>query len=376
MKTKFVDIKGEELGLLVNFEVTQTFYHESTDPVNFIYILPNDLKMCIYDITFVVGDEIIKPILKAKEEARRIYSEAIKTGHTAVKSSNLQNGLTQFNLGNVPPNTDCKVIFKIALTANMINQNIFFIKFPLDVYTPRGSIGCLDISSNFHFQLQCDKEKIKNVTSNVLNSHYDNSIKLFTIQDCIKNERNERSIIINFETNENIQNSVIIGETVNGYDTCAITIYPNFAADRNSYYKEYIFLIDCSGSMEGYSITKASECLELFIRSLPAHSYFNIIWFGDRHKKLFAESANYDDSNIKKALNYASHLKADLGGTSLIYPLNDIFRKRNQYGQRQIFIITDGEVDNAPVVINLDLNLIQSIIDVIQLELEEVVMVV
>ena len=28
METKSVEVKGEELGFLVNFEVTQTFYHE------------------------------------------------------------------------------------------------------------------------------------------------------------------------------------------------------------------------------------------------------------------------------------------------------------------------------------------------------------
>ena len=68
MNAKSVEVKGEELGLLVNFEVTQTFYHEESSPKEVSYIFPNDLKMCIYDTTFV-GEEIIKPKLEPKKEA-------------------------------------------------------------------------------------------------------------------------------------------------------------------------------------------------------------------------------------------------------------------------------------------------------------------
>lgn len=46
MDEKSVEVKGEELGLLFNFEVTQTFYHEESSPKKVSYIFPNDLKMC------------------------------------------------------------------------------------------------------------------------------------------------------------------------------------------------------------------------------------------------------------------------------------------------------------------------------------------
>ena len=352
MDAKSVIVKGEELGLLVNFEVTQTFYHEESKPKEVSYIFPNDLKMCIYDTTFVVGNEIIKPKLEPKEEAKKTYEEAVKAGHTAVYGSNIRSGLTNFKLGNVPPNTDCKVILKVAFKANMTKQNSFFIKFPLDVCTPYGSRGCLD-STNFQFQLQCDKEKINNITSNVNNFNYDKSTKLVTIQDRVDNKDNEHSIIINFETKENIQSSVLVGQTINDYNNCAITISPNLENKRSRSTIEFIFLIDCSGSMSGNSIRKASECLDLFIRSLPVNSYFNIIRFGSSFEKLFDTSAQYNETNINKALELASNLRANLGGTNIYSPLKDIYDQPNEHGQRQVFIMTDGEVRDAAEVIEL-----------------------
>lgn len=234
MNAKSVEIKGEQSDLLVNFELVQTFYHTESKPQEVCYMFPNDLKICIYDTTFVVGNEVIKPKLKAKEEAKSTYEEAVKKGHTAVFGTNIRSGLTEFKLGNVPSNTECKVILKIAFSANVTKQNSFFIKFPLDVYTPSGSRDCLDVlSSNFLFKLQCDKEKVKDVKSNIENGQYDNSQKVFTIKEKVNCKNNEHSIIINFETFNPLQSSVFVGQSTNDYCNCALTISPNLE-EKNS----------------------------------------------------------------------------------------------------------------------------------------------
>ena len=354
MNAKSVQIKGEQSGLLINFELIQTFYHTESKPQEVCYLFPNDLKLCIYDTTFVIGKEIIKPKLKPKEEAESTYEEAVEKGHTAIYGSNVKSGMTKFKLGNVPSNTDIKVILKIAFTANVTKQNSFFVKFPLDVYTPDGSKDCLDIlSSDFLFQLHCDKEKIKDVKSNIKNGQYDNSQKLFTIKEKINCQDDEKSIIINFETINPIQSSVYVGQSTNDYCNCALTISPNLKVKQSDSAKEFIFVIDCSGSMEGQSIKRASECLEVFIRSLPVNSYFNIVCFGSSFNKLFESSIQYNESSIQKALNLVKGLRANLGGTELHDPLKNIFEGKNKYGQRQIFIMTDGEVWNVEKVLSL-----------------------
>ena len=50
--------------------------------------------------------------------------------------------------------------------------------------------------------------------------------------------------------------------------------------------KEYIFLIDRSGSMY-YTIKMAREALILFLYSLPAGSKFNVCSYGSRHQFMF-----------------------------------------------------------------------------------------
>lgn len=93
--------------------------------------------------------------------------------------------------------------------------------------------------------------------------------------------------------------------------------------------------------------------LEIFIKSLPSESYFNVIQFGSSFKKLFETTVLYNDETSEKAINLALNLKANLGGTDIYSPLKNIFSEEKLHGQRQIFIITDGEVDNVESVIEL-----------------------
>lgn len=69
---------------------------------------------------------------------------------------------------------------------------------------------------------------------------------------------------------------------------------------RETYYQtpiskgEYIFLLDRSGSMNGVPLKKSVEALELFLRSIPDGSFFNITSFGTSHSSMFTKSVPYN----------------------------------------------------------------------------------
>jgi hypothetical protein len=116
---------------------------------------------------------------------------------------------------------------------------------------------------------------------------------------------------------------------------------------------EFIFVVDCSGSMGGKRIEQARFCLDLFIRSLPEDCYFNIVRFGSRYEKLFEESVAYNEANVSAALSLASSLSSNFGGTEIRQPLQNIYDSHVKgRGIRQIFILTDGEVSDTDSVLS------------------------
>jgi len=118
----------------------------------------------------------------------------------------------------------------------------------------------------------------------------------------------------------------------------------------------FIFLIDQSGSMSGKSIELVKKSLLLFIQSLPAKSYFQLIGFGSDYIKYNSEPVEYNQENVKNIINIINGLKADMGGTNISQPLNCIYKDEN-YSKinlsKNIFILTDGQVFDKRECFNL-----------------------
>lgn len=116
---------------------------------------------------------------------------------------------------------------------------------------------------------------------------------------------------------------------------------------------EFIFMIDRSGSMNGNLINNAKETILLFLHSLPSNTYFNVISFGTYFQSLFKESQPYSNANLEEACQYVRKIRADMGGTSLLEPLEWVLsRPLRKAVPRQIFMVTDGVVTDAVKVID------------------------
>ena len=74
--------------------------------------------------------------------------------------------------------------------------------------------------------------------------------------------------------------------------------------------------------MAGTPIKNAKAALELFLRSLPIGSYFNVVSFGDKFHSLSEVSLEYTPENFDKISSKVAKLEANLGGTNLLNPLS------------------------------------------------------
>jgi hypothetical protein len=105
--------------------------------------------------------------------------------------------------------------------------------------------------------------------------------------------------------------------------------------------------------MSGERISAAARALRVFLLSLPQSCHFNIIKFGSRHTTLFGSGPRaYTEETLAEAMRLCDSLSANLGGTELLQPLETIFGRKVSNGKnRQVFILTDGQVSNTEQVI-------------------------
>jgi len=119
--------------------------------------------------------------------------------------------------------------------------------------------------------------------------------------------------------------------------------------------KEFIFLIDRSGSMY-QTIVLARRALVLFLYSLPPNSRFNIISYGSKHEYMFEErSVEYNDDTMNYAISIVEKMEANFGGTNIHDPLQDLYSRStdNSVGMTHIMLLTDGAIWDTNRVVDL-----------------------
>ncbi|XP_016376405.1 von Willebrand factor A domain-containing protein 5B1-like [Sinocyclocheilus rhinocerous] len=118
-------------------------------------------------------------------------------------------------------------------------------------------------------------------------------------------------------------------------------------SDLRSIQGEYIFFIDRSGSMSGANINRVK------VRMLVLLCYTNS---GPHSQCLltFDDILIYSAESLALACEHMKKIRADMGGTNILAPLNWILRQPMQRGHpRLLFLLTDGAVSNTGKVIEL-----------------------
>lgn len=64
------------------------------------------------------------------------------------------------------------------------------------------------------------------------------------------------------------------------------------------------------------------------VQSLPFGSKFNIVSFGSRHDFMFETSVEYNEENLKKALDKLKDFRADYGGTEILSPIRSVIEDK------------------------------------------------
>ncbi|CAM5156770.1 unnamed protein product, partial [Eretmochelys imbricata] len=124
---------------------------------------------------------------------------------------------------------------------------------------------------------------------------------------------------------------------------------------------EFVLLLGRSGSTacpmdaETCPASASTETLVLLLKSLPLGCYFNICGFGSEFESFYPQSVENTQQTKAESLQSLQLLQANLGGTEILEPLRAIYRSPCRDGHpRQLFVFTDGEVENTQDIIAED----------------------
>ena len=373
MSEPTVEIYSQINELYSKTKVTQKLKNETENPLELQIYVNKNINCIFSSFSAKIGDSIeVKSKVIQKSKAEEKYSDSIASGKAAIFVSDdpYNSHRIIINMGNIPPKQEVIFISEFIQFIESSDSYEFELFRNLPIFKGNNSLyqnseikGFIEIKT---------QNKINKINKKIL------SEKLKIIEEKYLNENNNEYLIkyeykdlpklTEYNSDEYIPSNKICFETENKYPIAFYQKLPKenelnyiiqYKYQSNELNKEkeeydinpslFIFLIDQSYSMEGYSMEVASKALILFLQSLPAGSYYQIIGFGSHYEKYDKLPKEYTQENIKESIKLIEKLKANKGGTDIYSPLKDIYNS-NDYNNiklpKNIFLLTDGEIED------------------------------
>ena len=364
-----VAIDADISNLSARVMVTQRFVNRETKPIEAVYLFPLDEGAAVCGFEALVDGTLVIGEVKEREDAFRLYDEAMESGHGAMLLDEERPDVFQASVGNLLPGAEAVLRITYVTELGVTGGDLRF-TIPTTVsprYAPtedhagvgRPDAQALNPPRLWSVPYGLDLKVALSMTGEIVridSPSHPISIGLnggnATVTLSQRDTALDRDFVLNVHAPsfEAPQSRVEQGE--DGAHAIAISFVPRLPEKVSP--AEVIFLVDRSGSMAGTSIAEVRTALEVCLRSMVSGCWFNIIGFGSTTDRLFETSREYNDATLSEASAYVSTLQADLGGTELLPALTAAL-EQPALGSltRQIVLLTDGQVTNTDAVLRL-----------------------
>jgi hypothetical protein len=267
--------------------ITQVFRNEENISIEAVYCFPIEEQAAIYSFVARINQREIHAQLKEKEEAQNEYIQALRENHGAYLLEQNEKSQDNFiiHVGALPPLTECTISIAYVTELDLVNRSTIRFAIPTTIAprydseqgglsSPAGTTSKYVQKSPYTIEFNCYIKKIAEKTGQLIHkisssSHpieVDfNQSEVYIVRFGKKNTHLDRDILLNIELNEK-QSHMILAIESNAVMTSFIPTEEDCRQARNNEQtNEFIFVVDCSGSMMSESkIDLTREAVMLF----------------------------------------------------------------------------------------------------------------
>lgn len=348
---KKVKITGNVIGKFGSFEIEQVYKNNTKDVLEVGYTFPIVETATVVGFEINVGDKVLKGKCKEKGEAKKEYQKNIVKGNSAYMMEQETNNIFKISVGKIDRDEEVKVkiqyIDKFEIIDNKIQVLIPTLVTPRykSNITDKLVYGKVDHTIDFNINI------IKSLNRK---SIYCPSHKINVIDE----DKTERVEVLNYDLSKDfklqielkseLSSNAITSKTKDEKDMIYLSFMPEILDSYEDSEKEYLFIIDVSGSMMGEKLDETKRAVIECLKQLDVGDKFNIIPFESQFEAMNIKSIEYNEENMKKAIEYINKLKP-LGGTEILNPIKFALYEKEK--DKIILLFTDGQVGNEDEII-------------------------
>lgn len=383
---KHTEVKAEISGFISRVVVTQQFENPFKEKIEAVYTFPLPQHAAVDDMTMIVGDRTVRGKILPREEARVVYEAAKSSGHVAGLLDQERPNIFTQSVANILPGEQVKITISYVETLSYVNGAYEFV-FPMVVgprYIP-GEQTRNHGSSGGGFSPDTDRvpdgSRItpKPLPAGMRSGHdisLDVTLDAGLIVDGLESKTHtvdiqrpdirsarlrlkgnstipNKDFILRYDVaGQAIQDAVLTHRSGKGGFFTMILQPPERVVPEDVTPKELVFVLDTSGSMNGFPIEKAKETMKLALDNLYPSDTFNLITFAGDTQILFPEPVPATSANMRRAQAFLRS-RSGAGGTEMMTAIKAALKPSNDQSHvRIVCFMTDGYVGNDMEIIS------------------------
>lgn len=351
-------------GVIADVEVKQTYSNTGKTPIEAIYIFPASTRAAVYKMVMKVNEREIIAIVEEKQTARNMYEEAKQQGKTASLLEQQRPNVFQMNVANIVPGATVEVTLSYTelliptnglyqfvyptvvgprYVSNAESENNLSENWTANPYLQEGikPTSTLDIQVNINTGISLKEIRCETHKNQI--RYTNKSSATVTLED--KNGGNKDFVLDYRLAGNSIESGMLIFEDPKGEKYfLAMVQPPQRPSPEMIPAREYVFIVDVSGSMSGFPLEVSKETMKELLGGLKQTDKFNIVLFAGGSTVYSEKSLPATPNNISNAINYMNNLSGG-GGTELLNALQTAMKLNTEENYSRSFVIlTDGYV--------------------------------
>ena len=352
-------------GVIAEVTVTQAYKNAGKKPINAQYVFPASTRAAVHGMRMQVRDQIIEAQIKEKQQAAQLFETAKKAGKSASLLEQQRPNVFTMKVANVMPGDHLEVSLRYSELL-VPTSGVYELDYPTVVgprysnqpqasakpqdefiaspYTPAGGAPSYTFELSGSVSTPIPLQSLESPSHSITSSVDNPELRHFAVAASERAGGNRDFVLRYRLAGDAIQSGLSLFDS-GGEKFFLLQVEPPKRVPNELIPpREYVFIVDVSGSMAGFPLETSKKLLRELIGGLRPTDKFNVLLFSGATALLAEHSLPATASNIALATRFIDDQNGG-GGTELLPALEQAFSLSKSDGlSRSFLVVTDGYI--------------------------------